>query len=77
MHRFPQRRLPFISKNVAPHWLELLNALNESQQRHFLYRYSGKIPRNQAERLVEQSNLPPGTFLVREREGDNGGLLHL
>jgi len=37
-----------------------------------LCRYAGKIARNQAERLVEAMNLPRGTFLIREREQDNG-----
>ena len=32
--------------------------------------YAGKIPRNRAERLVLSSNLPKGTFLIREREAD-------
>ncbi|CAI5440339.1 unnamed protein product [Caenorhabditis angaria] len=32
--------------------------------------YAGKIPRNRAERLVLSSNLPKGTYLIREREAD-------
>uniref|UniRef100_A0A914WAJ5 Tyrosine-protein kinase n=1 Tax=Plectus sambesii TaxID=2011161 RepID=A0A914WAJ5_9BILA len=32
--------------------------------------YAGRIPRNRAERLVLQNNLPRGTFLIREREAD-------
>ncbi|CAB3408663.1 unnamed protein product [Caenorhabditis bovis] len=32
--------------------------------------FAGKIPRNRAERLVLSSNLPKGTFLIREREAD-------
>lgn len=30
--------------------------------------FAGKLPRSRAERIVLSSNLPPGTFLVRERE---------
>lgn len=32
--------------------------------------FSGRIPRNQAERLVLCNDLPLGTFLIRERECD-------
>ncbi|KHN84879.1 Tyrosine-protein kinase Fyn [Toxocara canis] len=32
--------------------------------------FAGRIPRNRAERLVLASNLPKGTFLIREREAD-------
>jgi len=33
--------------------------------------FAGKIPRSRAERLVSSSNLPSGTFLIREREAEN------
>lgn len=32
--------------------------------------FAGRIARNRAERLVLASNLPKGTFLIREREAD-------
>lgn len=36
---------------------------------HFRW-FAGRIARNRAERLVLASNLPKGTFLIREREAD-------
>lgn len=33
--------------------------------------FAGRIPRSVAERLVADRHLPPGTFLIRERESDN------
>lgn len=33
--------------------------------------FAGRIPRSRAERLVSASNLPKGTFLIRERESDS------
>jgi hypothetical protein len=39
--------------------------------------YAGRIPRNRAERLVLQNNLPRGTFLIREREADTRKEHHL
>lgn len=36
--------------------------------------FAGKIPRNRAERLVLQNQLPQGAFLIREREAEQSML---